>query len=209
MLRHVGLAAVVAALLAMTGDSVYARGGMRGRGNFAFGNSAFQRYYNPNAGSQYSSNYRGSSGTTGNSSRQRNWNSSEQSSQTPVQTSTTTRNSTITGGNTSATTSTQQATTSPIVSNTAQSQTQPATTTTTPFTITPSLTIPLATTGLATDPNTSAQRTYGALLHNAKLLIRAGVYGAAATDLKRIITGAPGTRIAAEAQRLLSTLPIT
>jgi hypothetical protein len=45
------------------------------------------------------------------------------------------------------------------------------------------------------------------MLHNAKQLIRAGIYGPAAQYLRRIINGAPGTRIAAEAQRLLAALP--
>ncbi len=60
---------------------------------------------------------------------------------------------------------------------------------------------------LTQDPNTAAERTYRGLLHNAKELIRAGVYPAAMNDLQRIINGAPGTRIATEAQRLLARIP--
>jgi hypothetical protein len=58
------------------------------------------------------------------------------------------------------------------------------------------------------DPNVSAQRTYGYLLRNARQLIQAGLYAPAANYLQRIIAGAPGTRIANEAQQLLMRLPV-
>jgi len=58
-----------------------------------------------------------------------------------------------------------------------------------------------------TDPETLAMRRYAPLVANARNLIRVGVYPAAVNLLQRVITGAPGTRIAAEAQRLLATIP--
>jgi hypothetical protein len=76
--------------------------------------------------------------------------------------------------------------------------------TTTGIGVSPYLSYPLA---ASADPNTAAQQQYGYMLHNAKQLIRAGMYSQAATYLQRIMTGAPGTRIAAQAQRLLASLP--
>lgn len=57
------------------------------------------------------------------------------------------------------------------------------------------------------DPNTAATRQYGALVANARQLIKAGVYPQAATLLQRVIAAAPGTRIAGVAQQLLTTIP--
>ncbi len=57
------------------------------------------------------------------------------------------------------------------------------------------------------DPETNARRQFGPLVSNARNLIRAGVYPPAAQLLQRVIAGAPGTRIAAEAQRMLASLP--
>jgi hypothetical protein len=76
------------------------------------------------------------------------------------------------------------------------------TATTSPITVSPSVSVPLS-----LNPDAAAQRTYGPILHNAKQLIKAGLYAPAAGFLRRIINGAPGTRIAAEAQRLLTALP--
>jgi hypothetical protein len=58
-----------------------------------------------------------------------------------------------------------------------------------------------------TDPETLARRQYGPLVTNARNLIGAGIYPQAVSLLQRVITRAPGTRIAAEAQRLLQTVP--
>jgi hypothetical protein len=66
----------------------------------------------------------------------------------------------------------------------------------------------LLTSANSLDPNASAQRSYGYLLRNAKYLIQAGLYAPAANYLQRIIAGAPGTRIAAEAQQLLARMPV-
>lgn len=57
------------------------------------------------------------------------------------------------------------------------------------------------------DPETAARRQYGPLVANARNLIRAGVYSPAAQLLQRVIAGAPGTRIAGDAQRLLASIP--
>jgi hypothetical protein len=57
------------------------------------------------------------------------------------------------------------------------------------------------------NPDTAAQRQYGGLVSNARNLIRSGIYPPAVTLLQRVIAGAPGTRIAGKAQRLLATVP--
>jgi hypothetical protein len=57
------------------------------------------------------------------------------------------------------------------------------------------------------DPETAARRHYGALVANARSLIQAGVYPPAVQLLQRVIAGAPGTRIAVEAERILASLP--
>jgi TolA-binding protein len=177
MLKHIGLAAVVVALVALTADTVHARGGGRsGHWGNRSNNSAYLGHGNAVSNAQ-----------TG------------QTPTVPTRIMTTTNPSTNAGTNTSATTT--QPTTKAGV-GTAQSPAQ-STVTTSPLTVSPYVSIPLS-----TDPNTAAQRTYGPILHNAKQLIKAGLYTPAATYLQRIITGAPGTRIAAEAQRLLAKLPI-
>jgi hypothetical protein len=58
------------------------------------------------------------------------------------------------------------------------------------------------------DPESAARRQFGPLVSNASNLIRAGVYAPAVELLRRVITGAPGTRIAARAQRLLAGIPL-
>jgi len=172
MLRHIGLAAVVVALVALTADTVQARGGGRsGHWGNRSNNSAYLGH--------------------------RNAVSNEQTVQTPT---VPTRIMTTTNAGTSTSATTTQPTTKAGVGT---SQSQQPTVTTNPLTVSPYVTMPLS-----TDPNTAAQRTYGPILHNAKQLIKAGLYTPAATYLQRIITGAPGTRIAAEAQRLLARLPI-
>jgi hypothetical protein len=60
---------------------------------------------------------------------------------------------------------------------------------------------------LGVDPETAARRQFGPLVTNARNLIRAGVYPQAVALLQRVIAGAPGTRIAGEAQRLLTKVP--
>jgi hypothetical protein len=52
-------------------------------------------------------------------------------------------------------------------------------------------------------PEEAGRREFGPALTNAKSLIKARIYPAARTTLKRIIDGAPGTTIAAEAQKEL------
>ncbi len=56
-------------------------------------------------------------------------------------------------------------------------------------------------------PEEAAQKKYGPLLSNAKRLIKAGIVEAAETSLRRIIKEAPGTKIAAEAQQVLNSMP--
>ncbi len=59
-----------------------------------------------------------------------------------------------------------------------------------------------------TDPDTQARRQYGAILSNARALIRAGIYPQAAQLLQRVVNGAPpATRVATEARNLLASLP--
>jgi hypothetical protein len=163
MLRHIGLAAVVVALVALTADTVQARGGGRsGHWGNRSNNSAYLGHGNAV--------------------------SNEQTVQTPT-VPTRVLTTTNAGTNTSATTTQPTKAGAGTVQSPAQS-----TVTTNPLTVSPYVTVPLS-----TDPNTAAQRTYGPILHNAKQLIKAGLYTPAATYLQRIITGAPGTRIAAEA----------
>jgi len=56
------------------------------------------------------------------------------------------------------------------------------------------------------DPEADAQKRFGALLSNSRKLIKAGVYDAARKNLARIVKEAPGTAIAAEAQKELDQL---
>jgi hypothetical protein len=66
---------------------------------------------------------------------------------------------------------------------------------------------PFGLTTLGTDPETSARRQFGPLVSNARNLIRAGVYPPAVELLRRVLAGAPGTRIAGQAQRMLAAIP--
>ena len=208
MLRHIGLAAVAVALVTLTADTVHGRGGMRGHSTFRynFGSGGYSAGDSYSSGARtVSSHYRDSSG----SSSRKSSNSAGNSLSSEETTSTSTgaiANVTKHGaGAFGSTTSTTQQTTTPVTSNPAttssQTQTQPLVSSL-PLGITPTLGIPLS-----QDPNTAADRTYRGLLHNAKELIRAGVYPPAINDLQRIINGAPGTRVAAEAQRLLARIP--
>jgi hypothetical protein len=53
----------------------------------------------------------------------------------------------------------------------------------------------------------AARKKFGGVLKNARTLAEAKLVAAARKDLERIITGAPGTAIAAEAQKELDALP--
>jgi hypothetical protein len=205
MLKQIGFAAAVLSLIATSPVAVHARGGARSNGGFAKTvhvhgyyrqNGTYVESYDrtaPGTGSHRSSSHSRTATSTQSES------SDTTTATTPSKTLTT--SSTLTRTLSSPTTNSQTATTPTNASTTpTQSITQSAVTTTGPL-VTPSYTVPL-------DSNAAAQKTYGPLLHNAKQLITAGIYPAAANYLQRIISGAPGTRIAAEAQRLLSTLPI-
>lgn len=201
MLKHIGLAAVVVALVTLTSDTVHARGGARGSHfrSYNFGNSG--NYYYPNTGSNVSSRHGGTSATSKSSASSSGQTVQTTTPSTPV----TTKSPTLAGTGTSNT-SAQPTTPTNAGVGSLHSQAQTPTTntvTTSPLSISPFAAVPLS-----TDPNTMAQRNYGGLLHNAKELIKAGMYAPAAADLRRIINGAPGTRIAAEAQRMLAKLPV-
>jgi hypothetical protein len=56
-------------------------------------------------------------------------------------------------------------------------------------------------------PDEAAQKKFGGVLHNARTLIKAQVYPSAEKSLQRIIKEAPGTKIAAEAQQVLESIP--
>jgi hypothetical protein len=202
MLKHIGLAAVVVALVTLTSDTVHARGGARG-GHFRSFNSGNSGYYFfPTTGSNVSSQHRGTSATSKSSAH-----SNGQTVQTTTTPSTavTTKSPALAGTGT-ATTSAQP--TTPTKAGVGSLHSQAQTPTTNTVTTNPVSISPFAGAPLSTDPNTMAQRTYRGLLHNAKELIKVGMYAPAAADLQRIINGAPGTRIAAEAQRLLAKLPV-
>jgi|HubBroStandDraft_6_1064221.scaffolds.fasta_scaffold83510_2 hypothetical protein len=207
MLRHIGLAAVVVALIACTADLVHARGGARsGRSSYGygFGNSLFvPGTYYPSGGTNASS-----STGTGRSHRHKNSNTASNNEIIAPSggTTSTAKTATLTAGGTSST-STQPTTTAPTNASgtTSQSkwQAKQAAATTSPLTVSPSLGIPLNT----LNPNATTQNSYWAMLSNAKQLIKAGLYGPATNYLQRIISGAPGTKVALEAQRLLASLP--
>jgi hypothetical protein len=57
------------------------------------------------------------------------------------------------------------------------------------------------------DTETVARRQYGPIVSNARNLIRAGIYPQAVTLLQRVIAAVPATRIGAEAQALLNSIP--
>jgi len=198
MLRHIRLVAVIVALLAPTAETVHARGGARS--NSAGGTVHVHGYYRKDG--TYVQSYDRTAPGTGSRSFSRsagNTTSTDAPSfATPaaiVRTLTTTKPTAITATNPSSTNATNAST------GTTPSPVQP-TVTTSPVTVTPFVTVPIV-----VNPDAAAQRTYGAVLHNAKQLIKAGLYGPAADYLRRIINGAAGTRIAAEAQRLLASLP--
>ena len=58
-------------------------------------------------------------------------------------------------------------------------------------------------------PEEGARKKYGPLLSNAKSLIKPGIVAGAEKNLRRIIAEAPGTKIAAEAQQVLESMPGT
>jgi Superinfection immunity protein len=57
-------------------------------------------------------------------------------------------------------------------------------------------------------PNEAARQRFGGLLGNAQNLIKAGMYSDAEKPLRRIINGAPGTEIAAEATQVLESISL-
>ena len=210
MLRHIGLAAVAVPLVTLTADTVHGRGGMRGHSTFRynFGSGGYSAGNSYSSGARtVSSHYRGSSGTSSRKSSNSAGNSlsSEETSSTSTGAiaNITTRHGGTLGAGSNTSTTQQTTATTPVSSApaSASTQTQPLVSNL-PLGITPTLGIPLS-----QDPNTAADRTYRGLLHNAKQLIKAGVYPPAINDLQRIINGAPGTRVAAEAQRLLARIP--
>lgn len=196
MLRHIGLTAALALLVAVPGESAYARGGHGGHRGFAggFGAGSFTPSFSPGMGMSSPSN----SPRAGRRSRRY--------ASTSASSITSTNSTSSTNGSWSSRHKSNTSASSPTnTSNTATST---------------GLQTPLVgTTGVnplgmlsytnSLDPNVSAQRMYGYLLKNAKQLIRAGLYAPAANYLQRIIAGAPGTRIAIEAQQLLFRLPVT
>jgi hypothetical protein len=193
MLRHIGLAAAVGMWVALSTQNLHARGGHGGHG-FAAG--FVPNYFTPN----YSSGA-GTSGST-RSRRARNYTSTSTTGTSPT--------------NSTSSSSTNGSWSSRHASNaSANSSTNTAANTTNTSLQSPAV----ATTGVGAlgllgytnslDPNASAQRNYGYLLQNAKKLIQAGLYAPAANYLQRIIAGAPGSRIANEAQQLLARLPST
>ena len=205
MLRHIRLAAAIVAmlaLLALTAETVLARGGARGgRGSYNFGGTGYGYGYYRGTESSFSPHYRSSAGTSSSKSSGRsNAVAAEPTVATPI-VPTRTLTSTTSTLSTVANAPSGSSTAKHAIATSSPSQAQP-TTTTSPIGISPILSVPLS-----VNPDAAAQQTYGAMLHNAKQLIRAGIYGPAAQYLRRIINGAPGTRIAAEAQRLLAALP--
>ncbi len=56
-------------------------------------------------------------------------------------------------------------------------------------------------------PDEAAQKKFGGVLHNARALIKAQIYTSAEKSLRRIIKEAPGTKVAAEAQKMLDSMP--
>ena len=214
MLRHIGLVAVAVALVTLTAETVHGRGGMRGhssfRYNFGSGGYSFGNYY-PGGTGTVSSHYRGSFGTSRSSRKSSNSAGNSLSSEADFfdfdgsncqyyyQTR---RNAGCRQQHVDDPTNDDADDTrhfqSGVLVNADPSRWSRARR----WGLCRTLGIPLT-----QDPNTAAERTYRGLLHNAKELIRAGVYPAAINDLQRIINGAPGTRIAAEAQRLLARIP--
>ena len=193
MFRHIGLAATVVALVALTTENLHARGGGHsGRSGFgrSFGTGSYVPGNDLGAGVNAPSHSRRAS-RIGNS-----YATTSTGSNTP---STTGSWKTRGGSNPSSTSSTTQTPATNATNGTVQSPSQ-SLVTVSPFGISPY--------AGSLDPNTAAQRSYGYLLRNARQLIQAGLYGPAAMYLYRIINGAPGTRIAAEAQHLLAALPV-
>ncbi len=66
---------------------------------------------------------------------------------------------------------------------------------------------PLEDGAAAKSPDEAAQKEFGAMLHNARTLIKAKIYSGAEKNLRRIIKEAPGTKVAAEAQQVLDEMP--
>jgi hypothetical protein len=56
------------------------------------------------------------------------------------------------------------------------------------------------------DPNIVARRKFSSTLANGRALVRLGVYVPARERFNRIVNGAPGAEIAAEAQQELNAI---
>jgi hypothetical protein len=207
MLKHIGLAAAVVALIAISTENVHARGGGHGR------HGGFARSFAPNYATP---SYSPGTGMSNPSTSRRAARTAKKNSAAAASTSSAA--STNSSGATNSTGSTSSTTSGSSKRNSSR-KTAGASTNTPASTTNASLQTPAVGTvgvsplgllsyGNSLDPNTSAQRTYGYLLRNARYLIQAGLYAPAANYLQRIIAGAPGTRIANEARQLLARLPV-
>ncbi|HET6325645.1 MAG TPA: hypothetical protein VFG04_13280 [Planctomycetaceae bacterium] len=58
----------------------------------------------------------------------------------------------------------------------------------------------------AVDPNIVARKKFSSALANGRALVRAGIYMPARERFNRIVSGAPGTEIATEAQQELNAI---
>jgi hypothetical protein len=197
MLRHISLAAAVSLLLALSTQNVHARGGGHAHHHAMGGGGSGYFAPNPSSGSAMSSPT-----TSRRASR-----AAKKYASTSTSSTTATNATPFTNGSWSSRHKSNAS--SSATTNTPSSATATNTGLQTPAVgttgINPLGLLPYA---RSLDPNVSAQRTYGYLLRNAKYLIQAGLYGPASNYLQRIIAGAPGTRIANEAQRLLSRMPV-
>jgi hypothetical protein len=194
MLRHIGLAAAVAMLVAVSTQSLHARGGHRGGG--------FARGFTP---SYFTPGFSSGSGMNSPTTSRRAARASKSYASTSTASPTSTSSTSSTNGSWSSRHASNASANSPTntptnATNTGLQTPAVGTTAVSPLGILPYTN--------SLDPNVSAQRTYGYLLRNARQLIQAGLYGPAANYLQRIIAGAPGTRIANEARQLLARLPV-
>ena len=191
MLRHIGLVAAFALVVLLPTQSLHARGGGHG------GHRGFARGFAP---SYFTPSFSPGTGTSSPSTSRR-----ASKNYATTSTASTSSTSSTNGSGSSrhkSNTSTSSSTNTPTNATKTGLQT-PAVGT---IGVNPLGMLPFGATSL--DPNVAAQRTYGYLLRNARQLIQAGLYAPAANYLQRIIAGAPGTRIANEAQQLLMRLPV-
>jgi hypothetical protein len=194
MLRHIGLAAVVAMLVAVSPQSLHARGGHRGGG--------FARGFAP---SYFTPGFSSGSGMISPTTSRRAARASKSYASTSAASTTSTSSTSSTNGSWSSRHASNASANSPTNTTTNAANTSVQTPGVGTTAVSPLGILPYAN---SLDPNVSAQRMYGYLLRNARQLIQAGLYRPAANYLQRIIAGAPGTRIANEAQQLLARLPV-